>query len=646
MATTRIKDLTNTATTVASDEYLAVDGTTNGTSKITRDNFRTDTAAAFVAAPGTYNLAPLSGGAVPIDKGGTAATTAAGARTSLDVPSNSEAVLVANNLSDVTAATARTNLSVNSVDEVAEATGTKLVGPALYFDGSNDYVEVADDAKLSFTDGTDDLPFSVSAWVKMDDATNFTIASKFYTATGREWIFRFYDTDKLALLLYTDATNAWEFVADVASTAYEGQWIHAAVCFGGAGPNSSNAFSAATASLYINGQLVASTDTQSGTYAGMSDTAQPLWIGRYENTYTKGHIKDVKIFNRELTASEVAELAKGNELGFADEWGGALGGVYTSDFSAGADGWAGVDVTVAGNIDSVGPGGDLRDDTLRSTISATAATHRSRLVNQTTSGKRYRVEFDYYIPSSNTVTDGFGFHDGNVFTDSAQTRTLDAWTRFTDEFVADGDDISLYWSDSTNTNYTGSGSDVGYIRNVTVTEIGTLADFRSERFDSSTGKWYDLSDNAFVGTNSGATLVGREVPVYETGTWSGVYAPTTGSFATMTMDTDLVYTRIGNLVSISGSIQTDNVDATGASGALKITGLPFAAAKVSTCQVGFAWNWGVNFPISGAVSASTIYLYKRTSSTARTDDIDVTDLSTGALANRNTLYISATYKIQ
>ncbi len=33
MATTRIKDLTTTVTTVANDDYVAVDGLTNGTRK-------------------------------------------------------------------------------------------------------------------------------------------------------------------------------------------------------------------------------------------------------------------------------------------------------------------------------------------------------------------------------------------------------------------------------------------------------------------------------------------------------------------------------------------------------------------------------------------------------------------------------------
>lgn len=61
MATTRIKDLSKTATTVASDANIVIDGSSNGTQKIARDNFRQDTADAYVAAPSTYKLTPLNG---------------------------------------------------------------------------------------------------------------------------------------------------------------------------------------------------------------------------------------------------------------------------------------------------------------------------------------------------------------------------------------------------------------------------------------------------------------------------------------------------------------------------------------------------------------------------------------------------------
>ena len=41
MANTRIKDITISATSAASDDYLALDGSTNGTRKITTANLAT-----------------------------------------------------------------------------------------------------------------------------------------------------------------------------------------------------------------------------------------------------------------------------------------------------------------------------------------------------------------------------------------------------------------------------------------------------------------------------------------------------------------------------------------------------------------------------------------------------------------------------
>jgi len=132
---------------------------------------------------------------------------------------------------------------------------------------------------------------------------------------------------------------------------------------------------------------------------------------------------------------------------------------------------------------------------------------------------------------------------------------------------------------------------------------------------------------------------------YETGTWDGVYAPATGSFASITMDADLGYVKNGKLVTVSGQIKTDALDTTGGSGQLKIDGLPFAASKVSAITIGFAWNFGSSFPISGYISGSSIFLTTRTSTTARTDNFDVSGMTTGTSADRNNLYFSATYQI-
>jgi len=555
MATKRIKDLTNTAASVASDAYLAIDGTSNGTEKITRDNFRQDTADAFVAAPGTYNLAPLSGGAVEVAKGGTGSTTAAGART---------------------------NLSVNSIDEDAQANALKVTAPALYFDGSNDYIEVADDDKLSFTDGTDDLPFSISAWVKMEDASDFAIVSK--SGASDEWIFYTSAGDDLRLWTRDGSSNTSFVDTDTALTAYEGEWVHVAATYGGAGPNSATAFAANmdSATLFVNGVAVASTATNNASYAGMSDTSQPVYIGRQGSVYAKGHIRDCKIFNRSLTSTEVAELARGNDLGFSEEWGGALGANGTIDETVGVASWTGSGSVTLGNITETANttvGGRANVLKLEATSTVTGTETRFFLTSGTLA-KRIRVEFDYYIPSTNTNTDSITvFHSGGSIV--INETTTNAWTRASsDMLVGQGGSsttLQIKLTDGGVDNAT-IGDYIG-IDNFRITPIGTLADFRAERYDTSTDKLYDISDNAFVGTGTSVTLTGREVPVYETGTWSPSVTFGGGSTGVTTSIASGFYTRIGNLCHISCNLTLTSKGTD--TGTAVITGLPFTSGSVS-----------------------------------------------------------------
>ena len=496
MATKRIKDLTNTAASVASDAYLAIDGTSNGTEKITRDNFRQDTADAFVAAPGTYNLAPLSGGAVEVAKGGTGATTAAGART---------------------------NLEVNSKYEDAQANALKTTAPALYFNGSSSVVTVADDDKLSFTDGTDDLPFSISAFVKMTDAINFRIVGKYLTTNNtREWNFGTAPATGTLRLQLRDASGFSPTInSNAALTSYEGQWIHVAATFGGAGPNSSNAFAAAMASnsaLYINGVAVVSTTADFASYAGMSNTTADLKIGYSDAAYAKGSIRDVKIFNRELTTDEIAELARGNDLGFADEWGGAE--VYTGDsstFTSSLGNW-----TIEGTGITVTQSGGAMVVTNTAASSGTRGTRN--IVDTLTEGKRYRCTFTCQTTSgtgqqiqlttfnSSVTTDKNVLYGSGMTAGSAGSAVIAQFIptgtneQYSVEFVIEGGATeTLYF----NLNNTGAG-EVYEWADITVTEIGTLADFRAEDYNESASKLLDRSSNNFVGVGTSVTLTGNQ----------------------------------------------------------------------------------------------------------------------------------------
>jgi len=550
-------------------------------------------------------------------------------------------LLAANNLSDVaSAATSRANLSVNSVDEDAEANGTKLLGPSVYFDGSNDVVTVAHDAKQHFNDGSDDLPFSLSFWIKTDFSVAGGLVGK-YQAGAKEFVTWVTGTGLRFNL--SDGTDE-PYIQTASLTAYSNKWTHIAITSAGSGPNSANDFPSAIDSLsvYVNGEDITTgaTKQNEAAYGGLNNSLANITIMSFSGgNFKKGELRSVQIFNRELTAAEVADLARGNELGFADQYAGALGGVYTSDFSAGVDGWSTADVSLSGNVDSVSG----RDDNLEITISATTANHRARKLNQLTIGKRYRISFDYYLPSANTGVTGFGVYDGTQYISALANKTQDAWTRQTIEAVVGGDDIDLYLYNGSTSNFLGNGTDLLYIRNVKFTAIGTLADFRSERFDSSTNKWYDLSDNAFIGTNSGATLVGREVGIYETGTWTPSITFGGGSTGIAYTAADGYYTRVGDICFVRGAmVLSSKGDDTGM---WKINNLPYdstsAGINSSFAQVYLTTAAGLTSLPFGLVDdgGNGITLFDNGATGA-------TVLTNANAQNTTTIRFSATYQIQ
>lgn len=568
MATTRPKDISKTASTVASDDFHTLDGATNGTRKISRNNLRTDLADAFENDPTTYKLAPLNvsnkidstylpaSGDTPkgdwdadnttlgtlndgtgsagdyyditdanggtLDQGaGTlainGATVAVGDRIKYDGANWFIIPQVSNILDGTsTAAGGRSALSVNSIDEDAQANATKLVGPSLWL-RSADFISVSDSAKLSQTDGTDDLPFSVLASLNSKDVTSSVIVGKFGAgAATREWRLYFDGSDLLTFAV-TDTSGNFEGVyATAALTSYEGEFIHVAATYGGSGPNSASAFTAAAdeMAIYVNGSAVATTESSSGTYLGMSDTSEPLDIGRRNGAdYFDGHINRVQIVNRELTAAEVAKVARGIDLGFADEWGDHTANIYSGDstnFASSLGNWTEYGATSV----TVAQSGGVAQIT--NTAASSGARGLKNSVDTLTEGKRYRMEFTCAASSGtgqevrirNFNNGSFdspanaigGSIDGSnffVFTPTGST------VKYSFEFIAQPSASDYLIFDLANN--TGAG-EVYDIDDVKVYPIGVLADFKAENFIAD--KLIDLSSNNFVGTNNGATLVG------------------------------------------------------------------------------------------------------------------------------------------
>jgi hypothetical protein len=116
---------------------------------------------------------------------------------------------------------------------------------------------------------------------------------------------------------------------------------------------------------------------------------------------------------------------------------------------------------------------------------------------------------------------------------------------------------------------------------------GTADNYMAGNLQFASGKGIDFS-----ATSHAAGMTSELLNDYEEGTWTGTLtggttAPTTPITATG------FYTKIGN--SVLATIIFANVDTTGASGQIIVTGLPFAG-KVGVNQIGSAVSYGLSIP--------------------------------------------------
>jgi len=136
--------------------------------------------------------------------------------------------------------------------------------------------------------------------------------------------------------------------------------------------------------------------------------------------------------------------------------------VYTSNFSAGVDGWTDNGGAVAGNIDGIGG----QNDNLRFTTDNLSGQKRMVKNPLFTAGNCYRVRFDYYIPSGQSNIDGIKPYDGNWH---GQESVTDAWTSVDLYFNAYSTYFWVFATDGGATTFQDAGGDdVFYIRNVIV----------------------------------------------------------------------------------------------------------------------------------------------------------------------------------
>jgi len=188
------------------------------------------------------------------------------------------------------------------------------------FNGLNDYIDLGDNDIFSFNNNpatNTDKPFSVSAWIKMNNAAKFRILSKWDNngVNETEWTLTTDSLNQLNLILDDRSTVARRVrqYTGTLMTTYVGQWIHVVGTYDGRGGSTADQ----GINLYVNNVQVDDNSGNTGSYVAMENTVTPVEIGSLttsvERGYADGLIADVRLYSDELTAGEVTNLYNGTD---------------------------------------------------------------------------------------------------------------------------------------------------------------------------------------------------------------------------------------------------------------------------------------------------------------------------------------------
>ena len=174
-------------------------------------------------------------------------------------------------------------------------------GGAYDFDGVNDYISAEDSAMISFGNGFQDSPFSVSVLVRMDDATRFRIISK--GEFHEEWTLSTGGNDQFTFQVSDNGIYNRRFwnSPDGFATLFEGSWTHVVATYDGQASSNSHR-------MYVNGIDIAMNAGSAGNYVAMPATQSTLRVGKADENYANGMIDEVRIYNRELKQIDVDKL--------------------------------------------------------------------------------------------------------------------------------------------------------------------------------------------------------------------------------------------------------------------------------------------------------------------------------------------------
>ena len=166
-------------------------------------------------------------------------------------------------------------------------------GNAVDLDGTNDYVSLPTGVVSSSTTST------IAAWVNLDAVSTWMRIFDFGSGTST-YMFLTPKNGSSKIRFAIRNNGSSEQIIDGTSALPTGGWHHVAVTLNGA-----------TGTLYVDGAQVGQNTAMTLKPSDMGSTTQN-WIGRSQfstDPYLNGRVDDFRVYNKALSASEVAALA-------------------------------------------------------------------------------------------------------------------------------------------------------------------------------------------------------------------------------------------------------------------------------------------------------------------------------------------------
>ncbi|MEK7613537.1 MAG: LamG domain-containing protein [Patescibacteria group bacterium] len=174
------------------------------------------------------------------------------------------------------------------------------VDGALEFDGVDDHILVADNDSLSFTSGGQDQPMSVLVWTKPTASSAGGVVTKADDFNVGEYYLNIFNSGA-SFIWRTTHNGTSNYIGKSAANALTvGVWNHVAVSYTGSETNAGQF-------LYANGSTVSTSNSNAGTYTGMSNSTNSFYIGR-RDLYYAGTIDDVRVYSRALHSMDILTI--------------------------------------------------------------------------------------------------------------------------------------------------------------------------------------------------------------------------------------------------------------------------------------------------------------------------------------------------